>query len=254
MVEMQVVGANRRRRILIALCLGLGVCSGFFTGRSLRADSVPGVAEEQAGSGSHAEGDAHPAPAGGEQPAADGHGSAHDPAHGGHEKEGPITAKQNDVDLAIWSLITFVVFVAVLRKLAWAPLMQGLEKRESGVLQNIADAEVARVKAEKMLVAHTEKLEKVQDEIREMLAEARRDAEHTKADILATAQKEAEATRQRAVEDIGRARDQALDDLFAHMGQAVRLATEQVVGRSLTGADHDRLINEALKSVTPSRN
>lgn len=172
----------------------------------------------------------------------------------GHEQEGPITAKDAEVDLAIWSLITFVIFVAVLGKFAWGPMIAGLEKRESGVLQNIADAESSRIKAEKMLAAHAEKLDKVQDEIRELLAEARRDAEHTKNDIVTAAQKEADATRQRAVQEIGRARDQALDDLFAHMARCVREATEQVVGRSLTGADHERLITEALNNVSSRKN
>jgi len=178
-------------------------------------------------------------------------------AEGGHghgEQEGPITAKKEEVDLAIWSLITFVIFVAVLGKFAWGPMIAGLEKRESGVLQNIADAESLRIKAEKMLAAHAEKLDKVQDEIRELLAEARRDAEHTKNDIVTAAQKEADATRQRAIQEIERARDQALNDLFTHMTRCVEEATEQVVGRSLTGADHERLITEALNNVSSRKN
>jgi F-type H+-transporting ATPase subunit b len=48
------------------------------------------------------------------------------------------------------------------------------------------------------------------------------------------------------VQDIERARDQAMDELFAHMGRVVSEATEQVIGRALTGADNDRLIDEAL--------
>lgn len=173
---------------------------------------------------------------------------------GGHEQPGPISATQNDVDLAIWSLITFVVFVAVLKKLAWGPLIEGLDKRESKVLQDIADAESSRIKAEKMLAAHAEKLDKVHEEIRELLAEARRDAEQTRAEIMATAQREAEASRQRAVQEIERARDEALSQLFSHMARCVEEATEQVVGRSLTGADHERLITEALSNVSLRKN
>jgi F-type H+-transporting ATPase subunit b len=139
-----------------------------------------------------------------------------------------------------------VVFLVVLKKFAWCPLIEGLDKRESGVLDNIAAAEASRLKAEKMLAEHAARLDKVQDEVREIVAEARRDAEYTKNDIIATAQKEAEATRQRAVQDIERARDQAMDELFAHMTRTVSEATEQVLGRALTGADNDRLIEEAL--------
>jgi F-type H+-transporting ATPase subunit b len=167
-----------------------------------------------------------------------GEASAHAP--------GPMTATKQDVDLALWTLITFVVFLVVLKKFAWCPLIEGLDRRESGMLDNIAAAEAARLKAEKMLAEHAAKLDKVQDEVREIVAEARRDAEHTKNDIMATAQKEAEATRQRAVQDIERARDQAMDELFAHMARTVNEATEQVIGRALTGADNDRLIEEAL--------
>ena len=171
-----------------------------------------------------------------------------------HAQEGPITAKKNDVDLALWSLVTFVVFLVVLKALAWQPMIAGLDKREALVHDNIAGAETARLKAEGLLQEHAARLDKVQDEIREMLAEARRDAEHTKNEIMATAQKEAELTRQRAVQEIERARDQALDDLFIHMGKSVSAATEQVVGRSLTGADHDRLIEEALSGFTKRSN
>lgn len=179
----------------------------------------------------------------------------HDPLQGDASAHapGPMTMEKADVDLALWSLITFVVFLFVLKKLAWVPIIEGLDKRESSVIDNIAAAEAARIKAEKMLADHTAKLDKVQDEVREILAEARRDAEHTKSDIVAAAQKEAEATRERAVHDIERARDQALDELFDRMAQAVAQATEQVIGRSLTGADNERLIEEALSSFAQKK-
>ncbi len=149
-------------------------------------------------------------------------------------------------DLAIFTLIVFLLLATLLKKFAWGPVTEGLERREGSIRDNIAAAESARIKAEKMLAEHAAKLDKVQDEVREILAEARRDAEHTKNEIVAAAQKEAEAGRQRAVHDIERARDQALDDLFDHMGKCVSQATEQVIGRALTGADNDRLIEESL--------
>lgn len=182
-----------------------------------------------------------------------GHGAGHDHPHIGTKdvSEDPSEVK---TDLAIYSFIVFFVLLAILYKSAWGPIVEGLEKREQGVLQNIADAESARLKAEKLLADHTEKLDKVQNEVREILAEARRDAEHAKSEIVATAQKEAELTKNRAVAEINQARDVALDSLFDHMSKAVAQATETVLGRSVTGADQDRLIQDALRGVNPSRN
>ncbi|MBM3972454.1 MAG: ATP synthase F0 subunit B, partial [Planctomycetes bacterium] len=149
----------------------------------------------------------------------------------------------------IWSLVTFVVYIVVLKYAAWRPLIQGLDTRESRMKQQIADAEAARVKAEQMLAEHAKKLEKVQDEVKEILAEARRDAEHTKQDIVATANKEAEATRKRAVEDIEHARDVAMKELFDFVSSNVIGATEHVLGRALSGDDQNRLVQEALNQM-----
>ena len=168
----------------------------------------------------------------------------------GEEPPGPITSKPGEVDLAVWSLIVFIVFVVVLKKLAWAPLSKALDERQSRIESDLQGAEEARVKAEQMLVEHQQKLDAVQDEVREIIAEARRDAETTKQDIIETAQKEAETMQNRAVGEIERARDAALKDLFDQVTTQVTQATETVVGRSLTGEDHSRLIDEALREIS----
>ena len=126
--------------------------------------------------------------------------------------------------------------------------------REAKIRQDIADAEAHRVKAEAMLRDYQAKLAKSQEEVKEILAEARRDADHAKQEILAATEKESAAMRQRAVSDIERARDQALGDLFDFVSQNVMQATEQVVGRSLTGADHERLVREALANLDLRKN
>lgn len=187
-------------------------------------------AEAPADAAGHNKADAH---------ANDAHGDAH--AEGGQRS--PIEWK---TDLALWSLVTFVLFLGVLRFFAWGPLMTGLGKREANLRHDIEQAEASRKKAEQMLAEHSAKLHKVQDEIREILAEARRDADHTKNDIIATAQREAEATKKRAIQEIQTVRDQALDELFTHMAGAVTRATEQVLRRTLNDGDRERLVGDAL--------
>lgn len=163
-----------------------------------------------------------------------------------HDTSVPLGPKP---DLAVWSFITFLVFLVVLRKFAWSPLIGALDQREHRMKQALADAESSRIKAEAMLAEHAKKLEKVQDEVKEILAEARRDAEHTKHDIVATANKEAEATRKRAVEDIEHARDLAMKELFDFVSSNVIGATEHVLGRALTDGDQTRLVQEALNQM-----
>ena len=164
-----------------------------------------------------------------------------------HEAGAPLDPK---ADLALWSLVTFLVFVWVLKRFAWGPLIEGLDRRESSVKQNIADAEESRRKAEVMLAEHAARLDKVQDEVSEIVASARKDAEQMKNDIVAEARNEAEATKQRAIEEIERSRDEAVQQLFDHMAANVAVATEHVLGRRLDDSDQDRLIEEALSNLS----
>ena len=78
---------------------------------------------------------------------------ASDDGHGAksHAEAEPGAPMDFVGDLAIWSLVTFVAYILVLKKAAWGPLIQGLDTREGRMKQQLADAEAARVKAEAML-------------------------------------------------------------------------------------------------------
>lgn len=157
-------------------------------------------------------------------------------------------------DLALWSLVTFVVFFTVLSKVAWGPLQDGLNQREANIRKEIAEAQASNQEAAALLQEHDAKLAAVQEEVKAILAEARRDAERNKQDITAAAQQEAEATRKRAVEDIERAKAAAIGELFDFVSHNVVKATEQVLSRSLTGDDQERLVSQALSEMNLRRN
>ncbi len=184
--------------------------------------------------------------------AADDHAAA---AHDSHDDGGkPSLPIQFQGDLAIWSAVTFLLFLFVVSKLAWEPLGGALSAREAKISGDIAAAEANRHKAEALLRDYEAKIAKTHDEVKEILAEARRDAEHTKQEIVAAAQREAEANRQRAVADIEQAKNTALTELFDFVSSNVMQATQNVLQRSLTGDDQERLVREALADLNVRRN
>jgi len=155
----------------------------------------------------------------------------------------PIKFKK---DLALWSAVTFLIFLYLLGRYAWKPLISALDEREGKIRGDISAAESARLNAEQLLAEHSKRMAQVHEEIRGLLADARKDADGLKQEIVTQAQKEAQAARERAVQDISRARDSALKDLFDVMATEVAHATQHVLGRSVNSADQDRLIEEAL--------
>lgn len=167
--------------------------------------------------------------------------------HGGDEHETGVPGWKTD--LALWTLVTFVCFLFVLRKFAWGPLIAGLDQRELGIRTAIAEAEENRRKSEALLADYSAKLRDAEKTVAEMVAEAKRDAERTSQDIVSKAEADVDAMRQRAENEITQAKNTALSEVFGSVNRQVALATERVLGRALSDQDQDRLIDEALQEV-----
>jgi len=162
-----------------------------------------------------------------------------------------------DPDLAICTLVVFGLLLFLLNKFAWPAISSALVEREERIGNNIADAEAKHEEAKLMLAQHEAKLASAADEVRELLEEARRDAEHTKAQIIAEAKQAADQERDRAVRDVERAADSALKQLAeSSANMAVDLAGK-VIQQNITSEQQAQLVRDALSSLaatSPSRN
>lgn len=182
------------------------------------------------------------------------HGEAHEAGHGEEHHEVNLSPLTIEPDLAIYTFVVFFILFIVLAKFAWGPIAEGLDKRERGIADNIAAAQRSNDEAKSLLAQYEKRLSAAEDEVRTILEEARRDAEHTQQQILAKAQTEAEATRDRAVRDIQAASAVAMKELAEHGSQlAVQLAGK-IVGAELNSAGHTRLIQDALAKFPAVRN
>jgi F-type H+-transporting ATPase subunit b len=187
-----------------------------------------------------------------------------DGAHAGHHDlgHGNADASLHDVaefrtDLAIYTFVVFLLLLVLLGTLAWPKISAALEAREKAITDNIAAAQAMHDEAKQVLSQHEAKLAQAKDEVREMLEEARRDAEATKNTIVAEANQAAAEHRHRALRDIDQARDAAVRQLAE---QSATLAVElagKVVQANMTPERQAELVGEAmnrLQQLTPSAN
>lgn len=195
--------------------------------------------------------------------AADGHAdAAHaggDHGHGPHIGE-PTTKPdiaEFRTDLALWTIVVFLLLMAILGKFAWRPIAAGLDKREHGIAENIASAQHSHDEAKAMLAQYESKLAAAHDEVRGLIEEARRDAEHTQQEILAKARVDAGAELDRARREIDTATNQALKQLAEQSTNlAVQLAGK-IVKAELKPTDHIALIEAAMSGfgkIDPRQN
>lgn len=180
----------------------------------------------------------------------DSHGAGHGDSHaahgeGGHGEPSPLTV---DVDLAIFTVLIFALLLAVLWKFAWGPISQALDLREKKIADNIAAAEQCNVEAKRLLAEYEAKLAAAREEVRGIIEEARRDAEHAGQEIVAKARADAQAETQRGKHEIETATAQALDELSRTSANLAVDLAGRIVKSKLTASDHARLIEDALAS------
>jgi F-type H+-transporting ATPase subunit b len=151
--------------------------------------------------------------------------------------------------LMIWTIITFAIAVFVLWKYAFGPLQRIMDERRQGIQDSITAAEETRAEAARLLEEYKETLTKVRGEAEEILERSRKAGETVKAEIMTEARDQAERTLARAHEQIERDTLAAVLQIKTQAADLTLLAAEKVATRSLTGADHRRLIEEALREI-----
>lgn len=186
---------------------------------------------------------------------AGGHGEEHvdnDPTHGNIADK---TWKVVDfrTDMAFFSAIVFLLLLFGLIGTAWKPIMEGLQKREESIANNIANAEKASSDAEAKLAEYESKLASASEEAATIVSDARKDAEAAGQKLVASAQEEAARLKERATSDIESAKRVALGELADQSTDVAMSVAQRVVGREVKPDDHQSLIQEMLAKL-PSKN
>lgn len=99
---------------------------------------------------------------------------------------------QPDIGLMFWTVLTFLAMVFLLKQFAWGPLLHAVEERERRLKEDREAAEKARADAQKIQADLEARLASLDAKSREVLAEAQKEAEALRARHSAEAKEEAE--------------------------------------------------------------
>jgi F-type H+-transporting ATPase subunit b len=159
---------------------------------------------------------------------------------------GPPNPLEFRYDTAFWAVVVFVLLLVILRKAAWGPILEGLQKREESILSAVEEAKLARAETVRVSTEFKAKMDQAYAEIPRMMEEARRDAQNLAEEMRTKANQDIQAERARLRREIDMARDQALQEIWNQAAQLATLISAKAIGRSLTEDDHRRLVDEAI--------
>lgn len=215
------------------------------------AKEAPAAEQAPAPADAHGPAQGHGA-AEGHGAAGHGEGHAHDPYDLSHGNASANLLSPADLrfDMSIASFVVFLVLLGVLYKFAWGPIALALQQREETIARQMEEARLASERAAQQLREYQARLAAATEEARQIVAEARKDAELARDRVLAEAREAAQKERERVVAEIAVARNQALEQIAQRSVQTALALAGQILRRELKPQEHEQLIGDAVQQFS----
>jgi F-type H+-transporting ATPase subunit b len=154
-----------------------------------------------------------------------------------------------NVGLMVWTIVVFVISLFILRKWVFPLIGEALDKRAKTIEGDIDDAAQLRQEADKVLDEYRERLKEARTQSDEIVQRARQAAESHEHEARDRGQELLAEAAKRAERDIEAATKRALDDIRREVADLTIMATEKVTRKTLNDADQRRLVEEALSEL-----
>jgi F-type H+-transporting ATPase subunit b len=154
-----------------------------------------------------------------------------------------------NVGIMIWTLVVFVISLFILRKWVFPLIGEALDKRAKTIEGDIDAAAELRKDADKVLDEYRERLKEARTQAEGIEQRARETAKSHEQEAREQAQQILADAAKKAERDIDAATKRALDDIRREVADLTVLATEKVVRKTLNEADQRRLVEEALNEI-----
>jgi F-type H+-transporting ATPase subunit b len=154
--------------------------------------------------------------------------------------------------LMVWTLVIFVLLLAVLAKFAFGPITAAVEARERALEEAINAAKRDREEAALLLAEHRAALDASRAEGQKLIAEARAAAERVRAELVEQAHVEQARMLERARAEIEAERAKAIAALRREAVDLAILGAGKVINQNLDRDANRKLVESFLESVSAS--
>lgn len=149
----------------------------------------------------------------------------------------------------IVTLATFVILLALLKKFAWGPLKEVMDKRERDINKYIDDAEQAKINAQKLEEENRKTLKETQDEVQRILDDAKIQARKQHEEIIHEANVRANGMIETAQSEINSEKERALADINNQVSELSVLIASKVLRKEISEQDQKDLVEKYLKEA-----
>jgi F-type H+-transporting ATPase subunit b len=152
--------------------------------------------------------------------------------------------------LIIWTIVTFIVLLIVLKKVAWKPILTALDQRESAIKESLEKAEIAKSEAQKVLDENQANLAKAEEESKKIIEQSRAYAEKLKNQMVQESKEQAQKIVADASEEIERKKEAAFNELKNQIADIAVQAAEKIIKENVDKELNKKIVNDYISEIT----
>lgn len=146
----------------------------------------------------------------------------------------------------VWGQAAFVVFVLILFKAGVTRILAAVDAREAKIASELAEAETTFKRSKALQAELEQKMREAEGRITAMMAEARRESELHKSQMVEAGRSEIDAIRQRSLGEIEAARHAAIVQLRTEVAEIAVLVADKIVRGRMDEDKHEELVQKAI--------
>lgn len=160
---------------------------------------------------------------------------------------------QPDPGLYIWTIVTFLLLVALLGKFAWRPLLDALDRRQDAIRKSLDEAKQARQEMGRLNEESVRLLAEARAEADAIISRTRADAARAGEELKQKARADAENMVRHAEREIALETSRALQKVRQEAVDLSVAIASKIIQRNLTKEDNERLIADTLNEIQAAR-
>src|ERR1700722_17667082 len=149
----------------------------------------------------------------------------------------------------IVEIVAFLIVLYVIGRRVLPVVNKQIEARQEQIRESLQAAEKAREEADETRAQRQGILDEARQQARELVSQANRTADQSRADGQLRGQQEYDRLVASADAEINLARQRALDELTSRIGTLVLSVARQVIEREIDAQRHRGLIDEAVSAL-----
>lgn len=154
--------------------------------------------------------------------------------------------------LIFWSIISFGIFMYVMKRYAFPPIFEILEAREKKIAGDLQSAEDIRIEAEQLKKDFDAQLKTAHEKATTIVQLATEASRKIQEKTLHETQAKCRQMQKEAEHEIQALQNKLMGEIRDHISILTVTATEKILRRTLSEEDKSRLVDESIDAVIKS--